>query len=208
METVSGLTMRLADKVFQLEDREIGGFYARTFRAIGQDLADLFPEKLDIHRRGTDFIVRGRCLKDRLDAREPQGGSASLKEFLNRDLVALAGERNPIVPFEHEYTAGDIFRLDEDGARRRSGSNKLPDIRSLAEMLRTIGRMIDEEKGRLVRIVKEQRRITVDYEAGDGTGRSHQMTTLELFKLQKKYYELRGGKTVVDLLNDGVFRLR
>jgi hypothetical protein len=75
-------------------------------------------------------------------------------------------------------------------------------------MLRTIGRMIDEEKGRLVRIVKEQRRITVDYEAGDGTRRSHQMTTLELFKLQKKYYELRGGKTVVDLLNDGVFRLR
>jgi hypothetical protein len=194
--------MKLADDSFKLQSHEIAGFYARAFRAIGQDLTDLFPEKFDIQRRGEDFIVQGQCARSRLEAKAPHSGWANLRELLTRDVTSLTAEnKTQSVTFDRTYTPDDIFRLDESGASRRSQIKKLPDIRSLGELLRTVGRLIDEENGRLIRILKDQRCVSFDYDRRDGTRCSQQITSMELYKLQQKYYELRGKKTMTDLWN-------
>jgi hypothetical protein len=92
--------------------------------------------------------------------------------------------------------------LDESGIRHRAGLKKVPDIRSLGEILRTVGRLIDGENGRLIRFMKDRRRIVFDYEKNDGTRCNQEGTSMELYKLQQKYYELRGKKTFTDLWND------
>jgi hypothetical protein len=108
------------------------------------------------------------------------------------------------VAFDRTYNPNDIFQLDEAGIRKRSGIKKIPDIRSLGEMLRTVGRLIDGENGRLIRILKDQRRVSFEYEKSDDTRCNQEVTSMELYKLQQKYYELRGKKTMVDLWNDRV----
>jgi len=197
--------MKLADDFLKLESTEVTGFHARALRAIGQDLADLFPEKLDIERRGEDFVVQGQCARSRLEAKAPKPGWTSLKEFLTRDVIALTTEtKTQSVPFDRTYNPDDIFRLDEAGIRHRTGIAKIPDIRSLGEILRTVGKLIDGENAGLIRILKDQRRISFEYEKGDGAKCNQEVTSMELYKLQQQYYDLRGKKTMVYLWNDRV----
>ncbi len=195
------LVMKLADDPLKLQSStEVIGFHARALRAIGQDLADLFPEKLDIERRGEDFVVQGQCTRSRLEARSPRPGWTSLKEFLTRDVTELTTEtKTQSVSFNRTYNPDDIFRLDEAGIRHRTGIAKIPDIRSLGEILRTVGRLVDAENAQLIRIVKDQRRISFEYEKSDGTRCNQEVTSMDLYKLQQQYYDLRGKRTMVDL---------
>jgi hypothetical protein len=48
------------------------GAYARALRAIGQDLADLFPASVEVQVNGEQFVVRGECSKERLAAKAPK----------------------------------------------------------------------------------------------------------------------------------------
>ena len=59
--------MRLAQS-FKILTSTSPGTYARALRAIGQNLADLFPETVEIELRGEVFVVAGQCAKSRLDA--------------------------------------------------------------------------------------------------------------------------------------------
>ena len=63
--------MKLADESFKLQSTEVAGFHTRALRVIGQDLADLFPEILEIERQGENFIVRGQCARSRLESKAP-----------------------------------------------------------------------------------------------------------------------------------------
>jgi hypothetical protein len=105
------------------------------------------------------------------------------------------------VSFDRTYNPDDIFRLDEAGIRHRTGIAKIPDIRSLGEILRTVGRLVDAENAQLIRIVKDQRRISFEYEKSDGTRCNQEVTSMDLYKLQQQYYDLRGKRTMVDLWN-------
>jgi hypothetical protein len=49
--------MKLKDNAFKLQSTEEAGFYARALRVIGQDLTDLFPERLEIEKQGDREIT-------------------------------------------------------------------------------------------------------------------------------------------------------
>ena len=63
----------------------------------------------------------------------------------------------------------------------------------LGESLRTIGRILDAEEGRLVRIFRDQRRVAFEYVARGGGTKKVEMTRAELIKIQQSYYHERGG---------------
>ncbi len=179
------------------------GAYARALRAIGQDLADLFPESVEIQIVGEKFVVRGQCTQDRLAAKQPQPQRKGLKDFctdmLARDVSTLTRQaRSATVQFDRTYTPDDVNQIDEIGMRRRFGVGKIPDIRSLAEMLRTIGRLVDGQAGVLTKIHKDARRI--DFEYSDGAGKTHNelMSIPDLYKLQKSFYEKRSAPVGLD----------
>ena len=179
------------------------GAYARALRAIGQDLATLFPEKLEIKFQDENFIVRGQCLRNRFEVsqRTPQGKSftESCLEVLSRDLTQLKPPELPTkVDFSRIYTPEEINRIDGLGIRRRFSVGKLPDIRSLGEILRTIGRLVDGQESLLIRLSRDSGRVDFEYRAQDGTSHKETISNLELYKLQKRFYEKRGATPALD----------
>jgi hypothetical protein len=125
--------------------------------------------------------------------------------LLSKDLTELAAPspqtKSEPVSFTRTYYPEDINRLDALGAHRRAAGDKLPDIRSLGEMLRTLGRLVDAQQGCLIRVVKDQRRMMFEYHNTDGTKCSEELASLELLKLQHRYYEMRGKAKILDLWN-------
>jgi hypothetical protein len=93
----------------------------------------------------------------------------------------------------------DISRIDEAGLQRRIQIGKIPDIHNLGEALRTIGRIIDADEGRLTRIFKDQRRVIFDYVVRGGEARKVEMTLTELYKVQQTYYQARSAAQTIDL---------
>jgi hypothetical protein len=179
------------------------GAYARALRAIGQDLADLFPSSVEIQVYGEKFVVRGECAKERLAAKQSKPQRQGFKDFcadmLARDVATLAGQAKTVtIRFERSYSAEDINHLDEIGMRRRFGVGKIPDIRSLAETLRTIGRLVDGQSGQLMKIHKDARRIVFEYSDGAGKSHNEMMTIPDLYKLQKSFYQKRGAPVGLD----------
>ena len=204
--------MKLADS-FKILSSTSPGAFARALRVIGQDLSNLFPETLEIELHGENFIVRGECAKDRLVAKLPEPQKKGLKAFfadvLTRDVSTLMRQAKPATAeFNHRYSPADINRLDAIGMSRRVGVGKTPDIRTLGEMLRTIGRLVDGQEGRLVKVYRDARRIVFEYTGHDGKSCNEIITNADLYKLQKSFYEKRGELVGLDPWKDRKFPRR
>lgn len=181
-----------------MERNKPTNYYARVLRVIGQDLANLFPHQLEIVERGRTFSVHVRCDRMRSESkaanRSDQAQKTGLGDFfhkLNTIHVGKAPEKPAIVSVNRSYTSIDISRIDTAGMDRRNELNKIPDIHDLGEALRTIGRILDAEGGRLVKIFRDQRRVSFEYIGTDGATKNVDMTRAELIKTQRDYYHGR-----------------
>ena len=175
--------------------------YARSLRAIGQDLTQLYPEVLEIQVNATEFLASGVGLTQTPQERVEQGG------FIKRGWNRLTGKESkpslPAVPrsqecFTRKYTLDDINRLDEIGLPARASEDGKPDIYSLGERLRTVGRIVDSCHGTLIRIVKDNNSMKFEYRDKDGIDHKEEFTNLALYKYQQRYYAERGTHTFVD----------
>jgi hypothetical protein len=119
--------------------------------------------------------------------------------MLARDISSRTGPaKTANVPFERIYSPLEIDQIDEIGKQRRFGAGKIPDIRSLAEILRTIGRLVDGQAGQLVKIYKDARRIVFEFTDNQGKAHNETMTIPDLHRLQKNFYEKRGAPVGAD----------
>ena len=189
-----------------MESNELLNYYARVLRAIGQDLADLFPNQLEIEQKERTFVVQVRCDRKRSEskapiqpAEAPKTGVRGFFHKLNTIRVDKPPEKAEIVTVNRSYSPIDISRIDEAGLQRRIQLGKIPDIHDLGEALRTIGRIIDAEQGRLVRLFRDQRRVSFEYIARGGGTKKVEMTRTELIKIHQSYYHDRGGSGSLDL---------
>lgn len=151
--------------------------YARALRAIGQDLADLFPQRVEIEMSGADFIARG--------CRRP-GGLALKNSELSQPSAPIQD-----AGFARTYTPEAIDQLDAMGRARRTGSVQIPNLYSLSERLRMIGRIVDEKNGRLVSLCQNMNTITVQYRNPQNELHQEAYSILTLYKLQQQYYSGR-----------------
>ena len=181
-------------------------YYARVLRAIGQDLADFFPHQLEIEQKERSFIVNLRCDRKRSEskaplkpAEAPKSGFRNIFQKLNAIRLDKPTDKPDIVSVNRVYNPIDISRIDEAGLHRRIQLGKIPDIHDLGEALRTIGRILDAEEGRLVKIFKDQRRVVFDYIARGGGAKKVELSRAELIKVQQSYYHGREGRGSLDL---------
>lgn len=189
-----------------MEPNQPSNFYARVLRAIGQDLADLFPQQLEIEQKERTFVVQLRCDRKRSESKAATQTAETAKtgvlgfiHKLNTIRVDKSPEKPEIVTVNRTYNPIDISRIDEAGLHRRIQLGKIPDIHDLGEALRTIGRILDAEEGRLVKIFRDQRRVAFEYIARGGGTKKVEMTRAELIKIQQNYYHERGGSGSLDL---------
>jgi hypothetical protein len=175
--------------------------YARSLRAIGHDLTKLYPEDLEIQLNATEFLVTGVGLTQPPHERIEHGS------FIKKGWNRLKGKESkpnlPVVPrrgerFTRKYTLDDINRLDEIGLPGRTNNEGKPDIYSLDERLRTVGRIVDACKATLVRVVKDRNSIKFEYRDQNGHDHREEYTNLALYKYQQRYYAERGIYTFID----------
>jgi len=189
-----------------VEPNQPSNYYARVLRAIGQDLADLFPQLLEIEQQERSFVVHVRCDRKRSESKAsvqpgeaPKSGFKNIFQKLNTVRLDRAPEKPEIVSVNRTYNPIDISRIDEAGLHHRIQLGKIPDIHNLGESLRTIGRIIDAEEGRLTKIFRDQRRVVFEYVTRGGETKKMEMTRAELVKVQQSYYHGRSGSKSLDL---------
>jgi hypothetical protein len=183
------------------------GYYERALRAIGQDLADLFPQQLEIEYHADNFEVQVRCDRKRAERKGPRVQKPGLRDVLHKLATYELGKPSSAKPskeaeiatFAPTYSPDDINQLNESGMRRRAQAGKVPDIRNLSEALRTVGRIIDAEEGRLIKVFRDLNRIAFECMNAEGATRRTEMTHAELYKLQQQYYQKRGDFVSVDV---------
>lgn len=176
------------------------GFHARALRAIGQDLADLLPENLAIEPSGEAFIAHGMCSRARLETIDSDHGMTGLRKLgaKLRAGVLKPSTRTPdldLAPFDRTYCPVDIDRLDEKGTQRRFGVDGIPEIYSLAERLRTIGKLVDGQNGHIIRIFKDLHHIIFEYRDSNGNPRKVELDNTELYRLQRSHTGERSDTT-------------
>ena len=189
-----------------MEDKQPSNYYARVLRAIGQDLADLFPQLLEIEQQERSFVVHVRCDRKRSESKAPPQSAEASKSGLRNIIHKLSTvrlykppDKPEIVNVNRTYNPIDISRIDEAGLHRRIQLGKIPDIHNLGEALRTIGRILDAEEGRLVKILRDQRHVAFEYVSRGGETKKVQLTRAELVKVQQSYYHGRSGSATLDL---------
>jgi hypothetical protein len=197
------MKLKLKDDESETQVLNKAQFHARALRAIGQDLSTLFPQTLEITLQGMNFQVIGRYLP-----RDPGGKGAQgsrqlldkLKSKLLRDqpTVPPAESSTEPISFDRTYTPVDIDRMDESGANRRNEIDKVPDIYSLGEMLRMVGRIVDSDGRRMLNLSKDMYGVTFEYEDVAGQTQKREFSNLQLYKLQQQYYAERGTYVPID----------
>lgn len=188
-----------------MEQKLPSNYYARVLRAIGQDLADLFPHQLEIEQQDRTFVAHVRCDRKRSESKAPitptetpKPGLRNIFQKLNSIRLDKAPEKPEVVTVDRTYNPLDIARIDEAGLHRRIQMGKIPDIHDLGEALRTIGRILDAEEGRLIKIFRDQRRVVFEY-IRSGETKKIEMTRTELYKVQQSYYHGRSSSSSLDL---------
>ncbi len=188
-------------KLFELVKlmiEQASGFHARALRVIGQDLAELMPENVAIELDGNSFVAHGLCAKNRIEDQTPAELLTRVKKLFDKMATAIIGPPTcgpdlEFVPFTRTYNVDDIDHLDGQETNRRGNVSALPDIYTLGERLRTIGKVIDAQNGRVLRIFKDLHQIVFEYRDADGQTRKEELNNTELYQLQQRYASERGG---------------
>jgi hypothetical protein len=167
--------------------------YAHALRVIGQDLADLFPVRIEIEAARDRFFVSGEGHgKSQRIVRNGAVTVPGLKNLLRRNSAADAVDTSlSMIHFTRMYTAEDINLLEEGGTFHRKTGGGKPDLYSLSERLRMIGIIVDANGGRLTKLFKDGNTIVFHYQNKDGETHRAEFSNLTLYKLQQQYYSQR-----------------
>jgi len=175
------------------------GYHARALRAIGQDLSNLFPQSLEITQNGSNFQVTGRYLQRSAGEKSAKPEIYALDKLRNKFRVNPPAESatGPI-SFCRIYSPADIDAIDEARGALRNESDVAPDIYSLGEILRMVGRIVDSDGRRLDKLSRDTYGVSFEYENVAGEMKKGELSSLQLYKLQQQYYSERGTYMPVD----------
>lgn len=178
-------------------------FHARALRAIGQDLSSLFPQSLEITLNGTNFQVVGRYVPRPVGEKGAKRDIYLLGKLRNKfrgDSPVASSEESAkgSINFNRSYTPSDIEGIDEAGCAHRNEPDTAPDIYSLGEMLRMVGRIVDSNGRRLQKLSRDTYGVSFEYEDGAGEIKQCELSSLQLYKLQQQYHAERGTYVAID----------
>jgi hypothetical protein len=153
-----------------------------ALRAIGQDLADILPNYLEIEFTGQFYIARGQGKPGGSSAVKKKGSVRKFLSKLRRDERKGKPPAQKDVPFERTYPLGKIHLLGEHGKSRRRNSSLPPDINILGERLRAVGKMIETKGGQLIRLTMDDYRVAFKYRDAKGEIHEEEHTTPALYR--------------------------
>jgi hypothetical protein len=189
----------------QTETQKEFNSYARSLRAIGQDLTELYPEELEIRFVDSEILATGLGVTQSSYRQIIQG--SVLQKAWDRLRGQVITSRAAAAPlrrehFTRKYTRDDINRLEQIGSAMRTDRGGKPDIYSLGERLRTVGRIVDGCEGTLLQVEKDRNSMKFEYRDRNGKIQRQEYTNLALYKYQQPYYAERGTYIFIDPWKD------
>jgi hypothetical protein len=166
--------------------------HAWALRTIGQNLADLRPEYLEIEFTGQVYLARGRAQRNQVIPSKSRSG----KILASFGRAGKGAEQRESSWFERRYTLYEINQLDDQGLIQRKNRATPPDIYVLGERLRTIGKMIEARDGQLLKLTLDNHRAVFTFRDAQGTVCQEEHSTPALYRSQQDSNRSRGtGKT-------------
>ncbi len=168
---------------------------ARALRAIGQDLAHLFPENLEIELVGDTYIVRGQGRDNTVQITKDLN-MGWIQKMLRSFIPKKSGDDSILplsrsVAIDRTYKPADIDRIYglHSVARTRLGGS--PDLHSLGERLRTIGRIVLSKQAQLLKLFSHNDSLGFQYRDSKGEVHTEELSHLALYRLQQQYFSQR-----------------
>ena len=141
--------------------------HSKALRAIGQELV----------KRGIDLFEL-RCLR--------------------AEYYLQCGDPTPpyVGLIELSFTDDDVISLDLAGASQRGGTFKFVEFEGLPEILRAVGRYIENKEGMLLRVSNtdaslDNENMHVEYESRDGRSHVEEVPLTELAETARRMYKER-----------------
>jgi hypothetical protein len=168
--------------------------YAGLLRPVGQTLDNLRIESFMVISDADGFIVRDKTRnraqltpREKTFLSELSGAHSAVKA--KQDALRLA---NGII--EWHLTDADIERLEKAGRERRRDGEQTADSHSMSQILRSIGEMVDQKRGRLISVSKVENLVTVEYLTSSGRLISENYTMPMIYNFWVRSYKRRGGR--------------
>ncbi len=165
--------------------------YASALRVIGQELADLLPLYLEIDVKGKEFVVSGKGLSESETAKKSLLGKVWNLLIRSDPATDLVDWQLKSVPFQRTYSQVDLSHWDDTHLKKRKSAADLPDIYSLGERLRIVGRMVNAKGGDLIHLTKTLTSVAFQYRDQDGAIHAEEYNADDLFRIQQEYYSAR-----------------
>jgi hypothetical protein len=151
--------------------------YNQQLRNIGQSLEAQRITVFELSHHGERFVVKG----------EPEKETSLLATLRNWQKRRRSQGLNTSLTF----TDQDIDQLDRQGRANRSQPNRLPDLHSLPNTLRTVGSYLDAKNAELVEIHKRQLSMTILSRDKNGHPQYEERTVASFYDLFLKLHQKR-----------------
>ena len=167
--------------------------YAELLRPIGQMLETLRIESFAVKPDGESFIIRDKTRnRAQLTPRE-RSFLADLHSSHTASLDKEDALRLAAGVFEWHVTKDDVERLEREGRGRRGGPEHTPDSHSASQILRVINSILDQKRGQMGYVSKDEQVITVEYTLPGGQRNSDEYNLPMLYDYWVRMYKKRTG---------------
>ncbi|HYA30742.1 MAG TPA: hypothetical protein VEI95_18135 [Acidobacteriota bacterium] len=170
--------------------------YAGLLRPIGQSLESLRIDSFTVITEDDGFVVRDKTRnRAQLTPRE-----RAFLSTLSASQPAATGKQDALRQacgiVEWHLTHADIERLDLEGrGRRRDTATEQPsDSHSISQILRMIGEMVDQKRGRLISVSKIDELVTVEFLSSEGQLMTENYTLPMIYDFWVRAYKKRGAR--------------
>ena len=147
--------------------------YDQSLRAIGQALEEYRLVGFSLKSEGDKFVVQGEVEK-------------------TNGLKALLRRQKPFA--QRTFSKREIDQLEYQGRQKRKAPDRLPDFRSMPNVLRAIGAFLEMNEGRLLEVCGHGQNVVILFQNKQGHPQIEERTLSFLSDLSVRLYQKRQNK--------------
>jgi hypothetical protein len=168
--------------------------YAALLRLIGQMLETLRIDSFAVTPNGEGFVVRDQTRnRAQLTPREraflARLHSVHAPSLDKEDALRLAAG-----VFEWHLTGDDLAQFEREGRERRRDDKRTPDSHSVSQILRVIGTILDQKRGQMSHVSKDEQSVILEYIKPDGRRSVEEFSVPMLYDYWVRMYKKRAAR--------------
>jgi hypothetical protein len=179
-------------------DKETSVSMGQDLRAVGQGLESLDVQDFDLQAEGVGYLALGMVRPNARDTakRSEQAGLTGTLKSAWHNLTRRVDDNDTSKAMPQVlrilFTPEGILRLEREGkAKRSEESAGIPNVGKLAQVLRMLGKYLDERSGRLLQARKREDWISFEYETASNGLIREKWKLSQLYELWLKASNLR-----------------